>query len=334
MAIYSRDQNTVSFQYESGTYAAPTGTNANWIGLVTNHDLTESENYIETRHTGAGNRNYDQQIPGPVDYEGTLTYHPQDFRMFAFALGSVVNVSGTTSVHVISELNGDGRYAYTSGTTQLTNFPSFTVRDSKKSYAGDGNHYVRIVNGCVADTFSLSASNGEVVECEVSYKGQSFTLGSKTTDIFALNDADTSRPYVWSDLKFHLPSGTVVNEINDITYSLENNVENRHFVNGSRVAQAMIPTNRNHTLELGMSTNNTWFRTLSDFHKNGSTFNAMLECRQSATEVGWFIFSGCYITDLGTTSEAEGIDDTTITIRPANAVFIGSDAVRLYGNPY
>jgi|SRR3990167_255623 len=332
MTIFTRDTNRVTFLFESGTYAQPSGTSGNWLGLVESHNLTESENHFEIRYAGTDNRNFGQLVNGPRDYEGTISYYPQNFRMFGFALGSSQNISGTINRHIISELNGDGAYAFTSGTNQLTQFPSFTIKDSKKGLA-DGQHYIRTINGNVVDSLTLTATQGAPITIETSYKGQTFVLGSKTTDILNISDEDTSRPYIWSDMVFYLPSGTAMNEINELKYTIENNVENRHYVNGSVVAQAMIPTMRNHTLELTLDANSTWYKTFTDFYMNGSEFNAQMLLTQSATEYGAFTFSGCEITALSTPSEVEGIDEISITIRPKSVGITGSDSVRLY-NPY
>jgi hypothetical protein len=333
MTILVRDNNQVVFQFESGTYAQSSGASGTWLGLVTNHALTESENHFEIRYAGTSSRNFGQLVNGPRDYEGVITFHPQDFRMLGFALGSSQNISGTTNQHILSELNSDGRYAFTSGTTQLTNFPSFTIKDSKKGPA-DGQHYIRTVNGAVVDTYKLTATQGEPIMVEVNYKAQTLTLGSKATDIFNIYDTDSTRPYVWSDVTFQLPSGTSMNEVNEIVYTLENNVENRHYVNGSKVAQAMIPTIRNHTIELKLDANSTWYKTFSDFYQNGSVFNSQLLLIQNAsTEYGAITFSGCEITALSTPTEIEGIDEVSVTIRPQTVTATGSDAVRLY-NPF
>jgi hypothetical protein len=332
MALYGRDTNRVLMYFESGTFAVPSGTSGTWIGLATNHDLNENENYIEIRYAGTNNRNFGQQVPGPRDYDGTLTYYLQHFRMLPYVLGSCVDTSGTVSYHVISELNSDGKYFYTSGASSLVNFPSFTIEDSKKGQA-DGQHYIRTINGCVADKFVLKAEQGKVVEIDLSYKGQTFTLGSKATQISSIRDQDSSRPYVWSDVVFQIPAATSMNELASITYSIDNAIAVRHFTNGSRVAQAFVPTSRTHVLELTCPANTIWGRTLNDYHKNGSIFNASLILSQSATKNGTFTFSGCEVVTDSTTTQVEGVDDFKITIRPQTVSFIGSDNTVLY-NPW
>ena len=325
--IFVTDQNKVTFLYESGTYAVASGTSGNWIGLITSHEAEEAENVIEVRYTGAGNRNFGQLINGPKDYTGTITFYPQDFKMFYFALGSCVDVSGTsTSRHLISELNNDGRaVAYSD---QLNIMPSFTIVDSKK-HPTDGLSHVRQYKGCVVDTLSLKAANGEVLECELGYNAQSMLLGSKTTDIISTLNEDTSRPYIWSDCILTV-GGTVMNEVNEINLSIENSNEVRHYVNGSKVAQAFVPTNRNYSLELTMDPNSNWAKKLNDFYQEGSVFNVSLAATISATENATFIMSGCKITEASLPSANEGIDEASVTIQPQTMIIAGSDTSYRY----
>lgn len=322
MSIYVSDQNKVTFLYESGTYAVASGTSGNWIGLITSHEAEDAENMIEVRYTGTTNRNFGQLINGPKDYTGTITYHPQDWKMFYFALGSCVDTSGTTTTHTISELNNDGRaVAYSDA---LNIMPSFTVVDSKK-HPTDGFSHVRSYKGCVVNSLSLKASNGEILECELNYNAQSLVLGSKTSDIIPTLDEDTTRPYIWSDCILTV-GGTVMNEVNDINLTVENNNEVRHYVNGSKVAQAFVPTNRNYSLELTLDANSNWAKTLNDYYQEGSIFNVSLAATISATEKANFIMSGCKITEASLPSASEGIDELSCTIQPQSLIIAGSDA--------
>ena len=331
MSIYIADQNKVSFRWESGTYGNPSGTAAKWIGLVTDHSPTEEENVQSIRYTGTSSRNVSQQISTAKDYEGTMTFHPQDFRMFAFALGSTVDTSGTTTTHVISEADSDNSYAYTSGTNH--NFPSFTVYDSKKAQL-DGEHQVRTYNGCVVNSINISTSAGEPATCELNYMAQSLTLGSKTTDIPAIGDEDTSRPFLWSDVAVHLPSGTKITEVNDVSWSVNNNLERRHYTNGSQVVESLVPLNRDYEVSVTMDANSTWGNTFYEqYWQGGSTFNMMLEVSAAANKKGLVYMSGCKITSFESPSPAEGINEYSITVVPEQCNINSSDTVYNY-NPW
>lgn len=331
MGIYVSDKNAVVFQFESGTYGTASG-NAKWIGLVQDHSPTDNENVQQIRYTGTNSRNVGMFVNTAKDYEGTITFLPQDFRMLGFALGSVVDTSGTTSTHTMSELDSDGRYAYVSGTNH--NFPSFTIVDSKKSPNGDGYHQVRTYKGCVVNTFNINASQGEPISCELSYIAQSLTNGSKTSDIPTIDDEDTTRPYLWSDVQVHLPSGTVINEVTEVIPNFNNNLNPRHYDNGSKVIDNITPENRDYEISITMDANSTWGKTFYEtYWQGGSAFNMLIDYRQSTTELGIGIFSGCKITSFESPSPNEGINEYSLTIMPQNCIFTGSDAV-LHYNPW
>src|SRR3990167_5026905 len=84
------DQQAVTFRFESGTYGTPTGAN-NWVGLVTNHSITENMNVMPIRYAGTNSRLVQQYLDGRQEFAGTLSYYPQSFRMLKFVLGSAVD---------------------------------------------------------------------------------------------------------------------------------------------------------------------------------------------------------------------------------------------------
>ncbi len=331
MANFLADQNTVLFRFESGTYAVPSGLSGNWLGLVQSHEPEDSENVQEIRFVGTTNRNIGMFVQGTKDYTGTISFYPQDFKMLGFTLGSVLDVSGTTaSVHRISELNSDGKSAYLAGS--LNTYPSFTIHDFKKSSAGDGFQQTRQYIGCIVDSYNLKASEGNPIECEVSYKAQALTIGSKTTDIIPIKDQDTSRPYLWSDLLLHIPSGTAMNEVKEVSLTINNNLETRHYENGSLVAATHIPTNREYEVEVTMDANSTWGKTLyENYWQGGSTFNASLMISQNAaTEYMFVTMSGCKMTAFSAPSPNEGVDEYNFTFKPQMIATVGSDQVSFY----
>lgn len=336
MSIYTADQNSVIFMYESGTYGTASGTSGNWIGLVESNEPTLMENIIEIRNIGTNSRNVNQLILGAEDIEGTLTFAPQDFKMLAFAMGSCVDGGSPSPFsHVISELEGNGGYAFTSGANQLTNFPSFTLIDSKKGRT-DGNHFVRTINGCVVDEYTLTLTQGEAAKVEVSYKAQAMTIGSKTTDIPNIVNQDTARPYVWSDSYFIMGStlGSAITETTETSFKITNSAEARHYVNGSRVLQAIVPTNRDYEVNLTIDGNTRWGQTLANFYKTGSSFSSALNLIISAgSKQAYIAMSNCVINDFTAPSPAEGINEFTVTIKPSTVSVVIDDLTQFY-NPY
>lgn len=334
MSIFVSDQNQVVFLYESGTYASPSGTSGQWLGLVQSHEPQDNENVQSFRFTGAGNRNVGMFVESARDYAGTLTFYPQDFKMLGFTLGSVLDSSGAITRHAISELNSDGRYAFTSGATTYQNFPSFTIKDSKKGLA-DGTHQVRTYNGCVVDSYTITASEGNPVTVEVSYVAQSLTLGSKTTDIVNIANKDNTRPYMWSDVTFELPDGTSMDTVKEISLAINNNLRPRHYVNGSRVVQAIIPTNREYEVSVTTDADTVWAKTLYEqYWQGGSTFNTALNfIINSGSEYHTIIMSGCKMTAMTSAIPNEDVNEFNFTFKPQTISSAGSDLVIPY-NPY
>ena len=58
----------------------------------------------------------------------------------------------------------------------------------------------------------------------------------------------------------------------------------------------------------------------NEFYKGGSSFNLLLDLNADVTAVGSqharFVMSGCRIVGTGIPSPLEGVNETTITIRP------------------
>lgn len=330
MSIYVSDQNKVLMLHESGTYANTSDTSGVWLGLVQSHDASENVNTQEIRYTGTASRNVGQFVNTSKDYEGALSLYPQDWRMLAFSLGSVVDAgSPSPYTHTISEANSGQRNYATSGT--LSPFVSFSIHESKKGSV-DGESFIRTYKGCVADSLTISASEGEPVSCEVAYKAQSVTLGSKTTDIINIASEDTSRPYVFSDCKLHLPSGTVIQTLKDFSFSVNNNTEVKHYLNGSQTAAIIVPTSRDYELSVTMDSDSTKHKALWEtYFQDGGTFNTMLEISQSTgSEELFLIMSGCKLTEFSSPTPSEGIDEFSLTIKPQSVSANVNDFVERY----
>jgi len=79
MSKYLSDQNQLAFIYESGTYGSTSGTRQ-WIGMVQDHTPDENTNVIPIRYQGSTDRNVDVFEDGNLDFTGTFTYFPQDWK--------------------------------------------------------------------------------------------------------------------------------------------------------------------------------------------------------------------------------------------------------------
>lgn len=320
MAVYISDQNTATFIHESGTYANKSG-NGVWLGQVQSVDVDENVNVISSRYAGTASRNVGAFIDGPLDVTATLGFFVQDFRMLGFAMGSIVD-SGSPSpyAHTLNEVNSNNGNAYTSGTQNP--FLSFTLQTAQQSPGGDGTHFVRELRGCNVNSYTLTANEGEPLTAEVELVAQNVVFSSGTPTSVT---EDTNRVYLWQDAVLHIPSGTTLETPKNIRFSVNNNLEANHYVNGSRVIGVPIPTMRDYELEvtanLMSEVAKTWY---DQYFLGGSTFNAMLSVVASAgSRQAFIIMSGCKMEDMTATNNNEGApNEVTLMIRPrvVNAV--------------
>lgn len=324
------DQNQAGFFFESGLYASPTGLALQSFGLVQNHAIDENENIIAERHLGGASRNVGQFINGPQDYTGTVTYYPQDWKMLVFALGSNVDATTGSSVHTISETNSGDRNAFTSGT--LCPFVSFTIEDAQQITLPTGLNFVRTLNGCNLNNYSISASQGDIIECEVEYMAQNETFSSGTGTTLTVSSL---KPFLWHHGQFHLPSGTTFQQVKSFDFSINNNLEGPHYINGSRVIATPAPLNRDYefaiTLDAVGGDTKTLYKT---YFEGGSTFNSMMEVTDTSTRKLFIVMSGCRMMDMDAPTPNEGaINEQTWTIQPQSVSAIATDAVAKY-NPW
>jgi len=315
---YIGDSNQLCFQFESGTYANTSGTRQ-WIGLVQDHTPSEGAGVNPIRFQGNYNRNIGLFTDGQLEYTGTFTYYPQDWKMLAFAVGSTGISAGS---RLIRETNSDDvSYAITG---QSLN--SFTLEDSKKT-PNTGGNFIRTFNGCMIDTFDLTLSEGEICSVDVGYVAQSVDFSSGT--ITAVT-ARTTKPYMWSDVTVHLPSGTTLTNATEFNFSLNNNIESRFPLNGSRTLESPQPLSRDYEVSSTFLMDSSNAKTLYDqYYIGGSSFNSMVEMKAVAGSA-YIIMSGCRITEMETPSPVEGLHEQTATIMPTSVNVNVYDSIGSY----
>lgn len=331
MARFVGDQNRLTFAYESGTYANPTGTTLQWVGLVTSHELDENPNVLEIRYANTGNRNVGLFVDGPLDYEGTFTFHPQQWEMMVFALGSNVDGGSPSPYsHTISEVNSASGNAFTSGT--LLPFMSFTIEDWKQGPV-TGENFGRRVQGCIVNSLAINGAEGEPLSVEVNYFAQSGTFLSGALPTIEADPGTV--PFLWQHCQIHIPSGTIYNEVKEFSWNINNNLERRHYLNGSRVASIPVPLNRDYEFSVTLDATSERTNTLyNQYFLGGSTFNAMLSIIASTGSREMFlVMSGCKMLDMTSSSPMEGVQEQTLTIKPQTCSAVVSDTTQ-YLNPW
>lgn len=316
---YIADSNQLCFQFESGTYAIASGARQ-WIGLVQDNSPKEGAGVEPIRFQGNYNRNVGLFTDGKLEYEGTFNFYPQDWKFLAFAIGSCQSITGGSKL--IVESNSDAaNYAVPN---QILS--SFTLEDSKKT-ASTGSNFIRTFKGCMVNNLNITMSEGEICNCEVGYKAQSvvYSSGAVTTVT-----SRTTKPYMWSDITVHLPSGTKLQNATDFSFTINNNLESRFPLNGSRTIEQLIPLARDYevsaTFLMDSSNASDLYNT---YYINGNSFNSMVEMKAVAGSA-FIIMSGCRITDMTVPSPVEGLHEQTATIKPTSVNVNVYDAIGSY----
>jgi len=346
MARYGADQNKVIGIFESGGYASEMqdGGSTFWLGEVTDHSIDDSEGLMESRYMGTATRSFEGFDQGPQDVTGTITFHPVDMRMPFWAIGSVTDISGasaSTCVHKLTEVESDVcQNVFASGTgTDMTVPMCFSIEDSKQA-PGASRNFIRTIAGAVLDTVTITARQGEKVVVDVNYIGQSLTYtpsGTTTTIV----DSGT-KPYMWHDCTLTL-AGSPMDTAKEFSLAINNNMQVDHYIGSSalgrfhgRLIAPPVAGNRDYTLSLTMDLpSDDAFWIYDKMYKGGSTFNAELDLDADTTgsKHATFEMSGCQIISMDNPSTMEGLNETTLEIKPKNIAGSTWDTIEHY-NPW
>ena len=312
------DMNKLSLIHESGTYGNTSGTEW-YVGMIQEHTPTENVNVIPIRYQGSNDRNVDTFVDGNLDYTGTFNFFPQDMRFLGLAIGSTFETTAAGS-HVISEVNNN----VSSYNIPNQSLSSFTLKDYKISNT-TGSNFIRQYGGCLVNSLTLTATQGDIVNCEVGYIAQSSTFSSGAN--IGISGTLTTRPYMFSDVSLQIPSGTAIDNVTELSLSINNNIEPGHFLTGSRQIKEGLPLNRDYEMTTTMIMDNVNAKTFYDsYFIAGSEFNCLLKM-QGTTGSAYIIMSGCKLTDMSIPSPLDSVQENTMTIIPQHISASIHDAV-------
>lgn len=330
MGRYIADQNKVLGIQESGTYSVPMTGSTFWFGQVQDNSIDDAENKLENRWLGNKTRSVGEFVQGPRDVTGTLSYHASDMRLPFWAIGSQVDAGATNvKTHIATQIDTDvWQSAFTSGTGTLSAPVSFTLQDSKQT-AGTGANFIRTINGCVPNTVTITAAQGEKVVVDVDYIGQTLAFSSGTTGSVTIGSIT---PYLWSDCSV-VVSGNTLSTAKEVSLEINNNIEAPHYINGSRDISVPFPTNRDVMLNITMDLDSAEAKVLYEsLYKENGEFNASFDLDKDVSAVGsqhaTFYLSGARVTSMENPSEVEGITESTVEIK--SKILFGSawDAIK------
>ena len=319
---YVSDQNKVAMIVESGTYASPIAGSSRWIGEVTSNSIDDAESYIEDRYLGDSSRSVGRYERGPSDVTGTVTYNPVDMALVAYSIGSVTETSGSSTGHKAVEIGTDvNQNPFTSGTSQDLNTPySFTLEDSKQA-PGTGQNFIRTVNGCVLNTVTLSATQGEKVSIDAEWIGQGLTFSSGTTTAVTVAN---QKPYLWSDCSLTM-AGSSINTAKDVSVAISQGIEGPHYLNGSRAIGQPFFGNREYTLDVTADLETNFADMVyNQYYKGGSELNYVFDMNADTTgsQHATITVSGARVTSMDLPSTDEGINETTFTVSAGSMSFV------------
>lgn len=324
---YPGDRTQIGFLFESGAYGTTSGPNV-WIGRVRNHTVTPDLNIVRDRFAGTNTRSVDDFEPTVQSYAGTLTYTPQDWKLAVFALGSNVD-SGSPSpfIHTISEVEGDNVDGVVGG-----NIKSFAIEDARRSISdASGLNNVRTLKGCVVDTFAISNAEGEMTEVEINYIAQTNTFSSGAAT--AITEDTTNAPYHWDHWRWDLPSGTIIQRLKNWNVAYGNNLDARHYANGSPFINQPTLGNRDITMAITVDMDTVDTKNFYDkYFRGGSPFNMFGKGVVSAGSQDVFItLSGAQVVDMPQPLNLEGNQESVIAIEAKNMSMIVNDTTEVYG---
>lgn len=323
MTRFLSDQQKTVMLFESGTYGNASGA-GQWPGMVQSHDIVESQNVQEVRFLGQLNRNVGIFVNGPLDFKGTMTYYPQDWKMLGFALGSITTTSGTNNTYAISEVNTNVRgNAFTSGT--LNPFISFQLEESRAGGTANQN-FMRTLKGCTVDTYTINVNQSEPITCEVGFIAQ---VGSWFSGASTSVTAGSNRPYLWSDTTFTLPDSVSQEPVKSMKFTVGNNLVGPHYINGSRNISTPYPLNRDYSVDITQDLESTMAGSLyNTFFQGGSQFNAIIDVNNTFDAGSRHLIltlSGCRMKEMTVPAKLGGIVEVSYTFVPGSVSAIAYD---------
>lgn len=96
-----------------------------------------------------------------------------------------------------------------------------------EKYLDDGGS-AQIFYDVIGSMLELSVANGEFVKAKAGFKGGKFTQSAKTTASFP-----SDLKYTWDQSSFSI-GGAAISDISDLTVTLDENLDNRWTLNGSK----------------------------------------------------------------------------------------------------
>lgn len=202
-----------------GTPVAPVVTSR--IGRVKSVNFTMTNNFFRTQGMGEG-RNVTGTFTGPFDCSGTIEWEVDDFTFMQYAIG---DRAGTGTLADPFELQERDNIGY-----DATNIPTLSIEIGSQ---GDTQDDVTTFDGCVLNSFTLTATQGETLKASAEIIARSVAT-STTLETYT---APTTRVFVFHEGNVTIGADTLHCSAFELTIS--NNIETHRRL-GTRFIQ--LPT--------------------------------------------------------------------------------------------
>ena len=202
-----------------GTPVAPAATSR--IGRVTSVNFTMTNNFFRTQGMGEG-RNVTGTFTGPFDASGTIEWDVDDFTFMQYAIGPRAGSGTLADPYELQERDNIGYDA--------TNIPTLSIEIGSQ---GDTLDDTTTFDGCVLNTLTISATQGEVLKASAEIIARSVATGTALETY----TAPTSRVFVFHE--GNVTVGTDTLHCSSFELTVSNNIQTHRRL-GSRFIQ--LPT--------------------------------------------------------------------------------------------
>ena len=137
-----------------------------------------------------------------------------------FVVGTAYTIKSPTEAKDLfgsdSALYNSILLAFSNGATEIIAIPAAVTSETQeagphvedsKNIGTAGSNFIRTTVGGMVNSYTITASQGEIVNCEMEYTAQSSTLSSGAIVALA---ATTTKPYMFNNILLQIPSGTSI----------------------------------------------------------------------------------------------------------------------------
>lgn len=226
------------------------------FGKIRSISIEENDNPIRENGVGEG-RDQTDQILGPFDATGTISFWVRDGTPFPLFWGDVKTTGGPNYDHAVQKADGAGDLAIAndllpSCTLEVGKVEPSGATDNIRTYVG-----VRFMNARISYTVS-----GQI-ECTADFVAKLGTIGTTA----GTYNPSTAAPKTSWEASMTWDGDTVVN-VESFSFALENNLLGPYRQHGSRFIIEQMPGPRRHNFSIvcGSADNAAYTGMQQDFY--------------------------------------------------------------------